>query len=299
MLVIVIIGIVMLIGASARLAASRWFESANRQSHPRTANGVMLGAEPIEMPGDSDAGVLLIHGFGDTPQTLHPVADHLHALGYGVLAPLLPGHGRSLREFVRSNTEEWLAESRTALDRLNARYARVGIVGLSMGGAIAVILAVESPNTAALTLLSPYLTMPEFVRRVSRWPRVMSWLLPYFPGFGDRSIHDGRAAAESRAYGAMNAKVLGELATIVDRAAAVLGALELPVLMIQSRQDNRIPEVAGAQTFARIGSSNKKMVWISESGHVITVDRDRDRVLSEVAEWLVKTMPVTERSAKG
>ena len=46
MLVIVIIGIVVLIGAGARFGASRWFESANRQSHPRTANGVMIGAEP-------------------------------------------------------------------------------------------------------------------------------------------------------------------------------------------------------------------------------------------------------------
>jgi carboxylesterase len=297
MLVIVIIGILVLIGAGARFAALRWFESANRRTHPRNANGIIVGAEAIDMPGESDAGVLLVHGFGDTPQTLRPVADHLHALGYGVLAPLLAGHGRSLREFVQSNADEWIAGSRTALDRLKGRYARVSIVGLSMGGAIAVILAAESRNAASLTLLSPYLTMPGFVRRVTRWPRVVNSLLPYFPGLGERSIRDPGAASESRAYGAMNAKVLGELTTIVDRASALLGALELPVLMIQSRRDNRITASAGARTFEQIGSANKKMVWISESGHVITVDRERGRVLAEIAEWLSETMPVTERSA--
>lgn len=297
MLVIVVIGILVLIGAAARFATVRWFESANRRTHPRNSNGVIIGAEPIEMPGESDAGVLLIHGFGDTPQTLRPVADHLHGLGYGVMAPLLSGHGRSLREFVQSRADDWIAESRETLDRLQQQYARVAIVGLSMGGAIAVILAADYPKAASLTLLSPYLTMPDFVRRVLRWPRIVGWLLPYFPGLGERSIRDPRAASESRAYGAMNAKVLAELMAVADRASGLLETLELPVLMIQSRQDNRIREISGARSFAQIGSRNKKMIWISESGHVITVDHERDRVLAEVADWLADTMPVVERSA--
>lgn len=299
MLVIsIVIGITLLVAAGSRFAARAWFENSNQWRHRRNAEGIVVGAEPIDLSGDGDAAVLLLHGFGDTPQTLRPVADHLHSLGYGVLAPLLPGHGRSLAEFVRSSASDWIRESRTALELLNERHARVGIVGLSMGGAIAAILASEKPGVVTLTLLSPYLTMPRSVRRLANWPRVMGWLLPYFPGLGDRSIQDARAAAESLAYGVLNAKVLAELTAVVDQAALSLPALGLPILMIQSRQDNRITEPDAARAFEQIGSASKKLVWISGSGHVITVDRERDRVLAEIASWLAKTLPVSERAAR-
>jgi len=299
MLVIaIVICIALLAAVGSRFAARRWFENSNQWRHRRNSGGIVVGAEAIDLSGDGDAAVLLLHGFGDTPQTLRPVADRLHSLGYGVLAPLLPGHGRSLAEFARSSAADWIDESRAALNLLNQRHTRVGIVGLSMGAAVAVILASEAPGVVTLTLLSPYLTMPRSLRRLVSWRRVVEWLLPYFPGFGNRSIQDERAAAESLAYGALNATVLAELAAMVDRAAMALPALVVPVLMIQSREDNRIAEPDAMHAFERIGSPGKKLVWITGSGHVITVDRERDRVLAEIAGWLEKTLPVSVRAAR-
>ena len=62
-------------------------------------DGIVLGAGAIAHDAVTDRAVLLLHGFGDTPQTLHYVADALFAAGYTVRAPLLPGHGRTLAEF--------------------------------------------------------------------------------------------------------------------------------------------------------------------------------------------------------
>lgn len=295
MLVIIIIGITVLIAVASRIAAREWFERANLGKLPRNADGIIVGAEPLELPGTGDAALLLIHGFGDTPQTLRILAEHLHSLGYTVRVPLLTGHGRSLSTFVETTATQWIEDVNGAFVDLHREYARVGIVGLSMGGALAVILARQQRDAQTLTLLSPYVTTPGFVRKISQWPRAVGWLLPYFPGLGERSIRDSEAATASLAYGALNATVLGQLTAVVDRAAAALPELELPVLMIQSRQDNRIPEAAAARTFERIGSPQKEMVWMANSGHVITVDRERDRVKELVADWLATQLPLKQR----
>src|SRR5919201_1920481 len=102
---------------------------------PLADGGVVRGAEPIALEGEGRGrAVLLLHGFGDTPQTLRYLADDLWAHGYAVRAPLLPGHGRTVRDFRGSRAEDWLGVAREELRALRAAYDSVAVVGLSKGG---------------------------------------------------------------------------------------------------------------------------------------------------------------------
>ena len=94
--------------------------------HSRGPDGVIAGAESIRLAGDAGApSVLLLHGFGDTPQSLRGLALHLHqTLRWTVHAPLLPGHGRDLRAFARSNARMWQDAARAALLDLQRTGAR-------------------------------------------------------------------------------------------------------------------------------------------------------------------------------
>ena len=62
-------------------------------------NGIVMGAEPETLIGSRTHAVLVVHGFGDTPQSVRELAHSLHARGFTVEVPLLPGHGRTLTEF--------------------------------------------------------------------------------------------------------------------------------------------------------------------------------------------------------
>ena len=53
---------------------------------------VLPGAEPYAHDG-GDIGVLLVHGYTSTPQSMRGWAEHLAAAGYTVRLPRLPGHG--------------------------------------------------------------------------------------------------------------------------------------------------------------------------------------------------------------
>src|SRR5689334_25329875 len=98
----------------------------------RSADAAIIkGAETIDLQEEGSHGVLLLHGFGDTPQTLSLLARRLAKNGYGVFAPLLPGHGRDMAAFQRARAEEWIEAAKQSLRRMRERCPVGGLVGLS------------------------------------------------------------------------------------------------------------------------------------------------------------------------
>jgi carboxylesterase len=247
---------------------------------------VLKGAETIDLQEEGSHGVLLLHGFGDTPQTLSLLARRLHKAGYSVLAPLLPGHGRTMDAFKQSRAEEWIDAARHALMSMRARHDAVSVAGLSMGAALAVLVAARDRQIPALILIAPYLGMPPTLRLAA----ATHWLWGRFAGEinarNPRSIHDAIERERNLAYGSVTGRMLFELSKVVRRARRVLPQVTAPTLIIQSREDPRVaPEVA---KFAvdRIGATEKQLVWTEGAGHIITVDYGRERVFSEVERWL-------------
>ena len=219
------------------------------------------------------------------------LAGYLHGLGYAVRAPLLPGHGRTLRAFTASGAEQWIAHARAQLAELRLRHGRVVIVGQSMGGAIAAILAAETAadpaaRPDALVLLAPYLAMPPHVLRLARTHRVWSPVLPLVGSRGEASILDLDERAASLSLGVVSGPLLDELRRVVARADAALPRLAAPVLVVQSRQDPRITTEACVRAVRRIGSRRKRLAFVDEGAHVLAVDRGRDRLFALAARWL-------------
>lgn len=269
-----------------RFTSARSIERATAARLPLGADGIIIGAAAIELEGGERGAVLLLHGFGDTPQTLEYLAREVHVRGWAVRAPLLPGHGRTLRAFAASRGEEWIGAARAELTALRARHREVSLVGLSMGGAIASILAAETPDLPAVALVAPYLEMPVRAHRFARFHGVVGLGVAYLRGGSLRSIHDTAEREKNRAYRATTARLLHELAGLADRARAALPRITAPTLIVQSRDDNRVaPEIA-ERAHAALGAREKRLVWVEGCGHVITVDRCRERVLEEIGGWL-------------
>lgn len=254
---------------------------------PVGASGMIAGSEPLALdaPG-AEMGVVILHGFGDTPQTVESLAHALHAQGLDVAVPLLPGHGRTLRDFASSTRAQWLAGARDAHLAMRARHERVALVGLSLGGALATIVAADDPKLASLVLLAPYLNAPRWLRVLSYASPAIAVVLPYVGGDPLRSIHDPEARAKALAYGATTPGLVRELIRAADDARAVLARVRAPTLYIQSREDNRITVEVATRAFARITAHKKRLELLTGCGHVLTVDYCHERVAALVFEWL-------------
>lgn len=230
-------------------------------------------------------GILLLHGFGDTPQTLGLLARHLHASGFDVKAPLLPGHGRTVETFGNSRRADWLACARAELESMRAGHRRISLGGLSMGGAISAILAGESHDLTALVLMAPYLGMPVTHRIAAAshymWGPIAGVRRSNSPG----SILDAKERKKNLGYGAYTARLLYELWRLAAEGRRALASVTIPTLLLQSKLDPRIAPSIAERAFATLGSKEKKLCWV-EGGHIITVDNGRDKVFDEVTRWL-------------
>lgn len=269
-----------------RAAPLRLNHVANTAPNTAPPVAIIPGAETIDRRRLAATGVLLLHGFGDTPQTLHYLADDLYARGYGVRAPLLPGHGRSLGAFDASTRHDWLRGARVELVAMRARYGSVALVGLSMGGALAVLLADEFRDLSSLVLLAPYLHMPAYIRAAASlhwaWPRHAAGIRASSP----RSIHDPAERTRNLAYRATTGHALHELALLAAEARRALPRVAVRTLVIQSREDNRITPRVAQRAMAALGAEEKRLVLTSGAGHIITVDYGRDAVFQHVHAWL-------------
>lgn len=239
------------------------------------------------LAGTNGRALLMLHGSGDTPQSLRYLGERLHDAGYTVYAPLLPGHGRSPREFALASAVDYHDVARRALDELRVSHAWLGLIGLSMGGALAAQLAVEAPNVRVLVLLAPYLEPPPDVR----WARDTSWLwgltAPYLRGRGEDSVHDVAARQESRAYGTFSAGAIGALIETAEAGRRALPELTQPTLVINSEEDNRIPRAMALAALEEIRALTERH-WVTGCGHVITVDYCKDTVAQLVLAFLAR-----------
>lgn len=271
------------------------------ERRPIGKDGIIPGAAGFALHRPHAPAVLLLHGAGDTPAALRYLAEHLHERGYAVRAPLLPGHGRTIREFAQVTAEAWYEAARDALHELRRDHEWVAVVGLSMGGALAARLAgdPEFPDVPAVVLLAPYLEPPAFVRWAALTSVGWGTVATYVDSLDPRSIHDESERGRALGYGVMTPAALRALVRVAAGASRGLPQVTAPTLMIQSLHDNRISAAGARRAFARIGSAEKRMIWRDVGGHILTVDHGREDVIADVASWLGTHGGATAETRKG
>lgn len=129
------------------------------------------------VPGRRGHGaVLLLHGVGANRLAMLPRARFLHKHGYAVLLPDFRAHGESSGDYTTYGS----LESRDALAAVCLLEAlapgeRVGVIGVSLGGAAALLGARPLP-VDAMVLESVYPTIDRATR-----DRLQAWIGPIGP----------------------------------------------------------------------------------------------------------------------
>lgn len=273
-----------------RRAHRERFETAHAQRRPMDADGVVLGAQTIRLMQARTRAALLLHGFNDTPQSMAYLAAALDAAGWNVVVPRLPGHGTNLVMMANeSRVPLWRATVAREFDLLRASHDRVVICGQSMGGALAILHALEHTDLPALALLAPYIGMPVGIQARVVLSRLLDVAGPYRVGTGgERSLHDPVAKAQALGPGVITSRTMWELRTVALAAEHALRRLTVPTLYLQSREDNRISVRDAERHFAAMGSRDKVQRWLTGCGHIISADYCRDAVAEQVIAWFAQ-----------
>jgi uncharacterized protein len=202
-------------------------------------------------PGRPGAGaVLLLHGMGGNRASMLSRAGFLHNAGFTILAPDFQAHGESPgRHITFGQLESLDAEAALAYLRTSAPGERVGIIGISMGGA-ATLVGSKPLTVDALVLESVYPTFDDAVA-----DRLHAWLGPF--GF----LGDAMAPTLIQLV-APRIGVDPERLRPID----AIGSVEEPLLLIAGTEDHYTRLNESRALYAR-AQSPKEFWEVPGAGH--------------------------------
>ncbi len=222
--------------------------------------------------GGAGPAVLCLHGLSGTPYEVRPPAEALARSGFACLGPVLPGHGKTPEALQAVGREEWVEAALGSWDRLRSTHERVYLLGLSMGGVLALRLCAERPVAGALVMAAP-LELGGLIRAAVP---LLSWLIGFVPSRSD--IRDRDALARHPSYDRMSLRAVRQLIQLGAEVGAELGRITAPLRLIYSRGDRTVPLSNAERVLEGVRSSRRDLHVLEKSGHVLPVDLDRERV---------------------
>ena len=241
---------------------------------------IMKGGEPFFFEG-GPRGLLMVHGFTASPQEMRWMGTSLHERGYTVLGVRLAGHATSLADLARVRWQDWFHSVEDGYHQLSSRCSDVIPIGISLGGALSLMLASMHPVKAFIGLSTPYrLDLPP-----TRLLRAASLFRPYKPK--DPGGWNRKEAAAARIhYDAYPLRSIAEITLLLDHLRPKLPEIHCPVLLMHSRRDDFVTPDNMENLHNDIGSRNKVRKYFDRSNHILTCDIDREGVLAETAAYL-------------
>jgi carboxylesterase len=254
---------------------------------PHPANPA-IDTNEFFFPG-TRVSALLIHGLSGTPYEMRYLGERLAASGARVCGVRLAGHAGTPEELGAATHAQWYESVVEGFERLHRYGDPVAVVGLSMGAVLTARLAADQGDAVAgVAMLAPAFYLPLWVRGTLRAMHAVGPLVDriYVSGKGS-DIHDAAARSTSPS---VRLWPLGAALQLRELSAAVrprLNRITQPALVIHSRRDHTCPMRTNVKfVMSHLGSAQKRAVILEESFHVITVDSEKERVASEVIDFV-------------
>lgn len=252
---------------------------------------IIPGAEPFFFRG-GPVGALLLHGFTSTPREMRPVGEQLATAGLTVLGLRFPQHGTRPEDLFHGHRYDWCAAALDGYALLKDQCAAVFVMGLSMGGVVALWLAAQKPVLGVVTLSTP--SMPMY-RQINWRVLLAPWLAYILPQIAKRK-RNATLEADHISYPGYPTRALPEFHRLLRETDAVLPQVMCPALLIHSRQDTGVPPENQAYLQERLGSPHKEVVWLERSDHIITKDCEKDVVLAHIQRFVQRWQPAAVSS---
>ncbi len=249
-----------------------------------SSSPVQVDPSPFDLGGETRAAALCLHGLTGTPYEVRPLGEAMAASGIRAVGPWNPGHDTTPEDLAGTTYEQWVEAAREHFRKLRERHERVFIVGMSMGGLLALTLAAEEEVDALVVVGTPL--------RLS-WPITLSvpllkYLRPFLEKSGGSDIRDDAARARHPGYKQMPLASVHELLHLQRRVQHGLKRVSAPILVAHGALDKTANPANAREIFDCVSSAVKEISILEASGHVCPVDIDGPTLAAATAEFLTR-----------
>ena len=275
-----------------------------------TSTTLHEAAQPFLFEGNS-IGILLIHGWLGLPGELRPLGVYLAGQGYTVAGLLLAGHGGHPEDLHLMPWQAWYASVEAAYHQLAARCEQVIVIGYSLGGLLALLLATQQPVSGVITMAGALVLAGGWQLRALALGRfVLPWLYPMRKAnfadpqlraelsskMGQVDFDDPVVVHQLRATIRISTRSIYEVVRLAQHVRRRLHMVTVPTLIMQGRLDTTVQPVSAEHLYRLIAANDKQIAWFEQSGHLLPNDREREQVWQRIAQWLEHRTETKQRA---
>lgn len=255
-----------------------------------------------------DHAVILLHGLCGSQLEMGSIPKQLKKVGCTVIPMTIDNYSASLTNpRVSPNWEQWCSTVESKIARLKEEFRTVSIVGLSMGATLALAVAARSTELLSVVLLSPVL-------QYDGWS--VPWYQKLLTVVYDLGIRNW-SYKESEPYGIKNFDMRRRVAAALEKdGVAAVGAASIPArhlraalsmishvrsslplvrtdtLIIHSIDDETASPRNAEVILQNISSEVRKVIWLGDCYHIITVDNEREIVTNEAVMFIKRSIDI-------
>jgi carboxylesterase len=246
-------------------------------------------SEPWSAPGSGarkNRCIFLVHGFTGSPYSLRPLGELLAERGFAVEIPRLPGHGTTWRELLPTRYDDWRAAVHATAKRLEERHEHVLLVGLSMGGTLALDVAsgTDARISGVVTINAQILDRDGIGVKLGPY---IEKVLPIVPAsLAGLTMNDiAKPGMVEEAYPLVPTAAGNSLLRALPRIRAQLANVPCPVLVMVSRNDHSVPPANSKALLELIKAPRLEELVLERSYHVATLDYDQALIEEKVTAF--------------
>ncbi|WP_088052842.1 alpha/beta hydrolase [Virgibacillus dakarensis] len=244
---------------------------------------IMKDAEEFYYPGNN-TGVLVIHGFTGSTQSMRFLGEQLAEAGFTIYGPRLTGHGTAPEDMEKSTYQEWIQTVEDGLEKLKATCSAVFVTGLSMGGTLTLYLAENHPEIKGIVPINAAIEMPELIET---YEQLRFTDTKFVDGIGSDIKKEG---VEELAYPKTPVKSMGELINLSKLVRSNLAKINVPALIFSSTVDHVVPPENSQEIYESIIFENRSIIKLENSFHVATLDNDKELIAEKSIEFIKSIM---------
>lgn len=224
--------------------------------------------------------VLLLHGFTGHSADVRMLGRYLEKKNYTSHAPIYRGHGLPPEALLTTNPDEWWEDVLEAYNHLrDLGYQEIAVAGLSMGGVLSLKLSYLKEVKAVIPMSTPMFfdNEAQLTSGFRLFAKEYKQLESKSPEIVEAELEELMDASK------LLFKGIGEFVTEVS---SNIDNIYTPTMVIQAGQDKMINTESAQYIYDRVESERKEIVWYEKSGHVVTLDKERDQLHEDVYTFL-------------
>lgn len=239
-------------------------------------------AQPFSHDG-GPIGVLVLHGFTGQPKSVKPWGQHLANAGFTVRLPRLPGHGTRWQDMNLTRWEDWYGEAERNFAELSEKCEKVFVMGLSMGGSLALRLAENhGDEIAGLVIVNPAVHTERHDRHLLP---LLQLFVPAFPGITNDIKKPGQ---DEGGYTRIPLKAAYSLQDMWKHVKQDIAKVTQPLLVLRSAEDHVVEPSNSAYILSHVSSNDVEEILLEDSYHVATIDNDAELIFKSSVDFVAR-----------